>query len=87
MGYSLWGRKESDRTNHVLACVHVCMCVRAHTHAHTQVTIHRMRFNPWLEKKIPQAAEELSLHTTTSESRHYNEKYCMMQGRTNTAKK
>ena len=63
-------------------CTHVHTCT--HTYTHTHVTMQRMRFNPWLENKIPQAAEQLSLHTTTSESRHYNEKYYMMQGRPNT---
>ena len=70
--YSLWDCKESDRTKHVLACAHVRARARAHTHTHTHVTMQRMRFSPWLENKILQAAEQLSLYTTTSESRHYN---------------
>ena len=31
--YSLWGRKESDRTMHISACAHAC--THTHTHMHT----------------------------------------------------
>ena len=38
--YSLWGRKESDRTMHISSCAHA----RAHTHTHTHTCTHTVTY-------------------------------------------
>ena len=87
---TVFGTAKSRTRQCMCSHVHTRVCTRTHTHKHTythKLQCRGCRFNPWLGNKIAQAAEQLSLHTTTSESRHYNEKYYMMQGRPNIAKK
>ena len=38
-GYSLWGCKESDMTEHVCACAHTRTHTHTHTHMHTDTPV------------------------------------------------
>ena len=58
-GYSLWGCKESDMTEHVCACAHT----RTHTHTHTHAHWH----SSTLASKIPWTEEPGRLWSMVSQ--------------------
>ena len=60
MGYSSWGQKELDMTEHTHMYIYICVyvCVYTHTHRHTHVSSRRVFLNIHYAKQAPNFSPE-----------------------------